>query len=1435
MTDLKLNEEVGLLKSPLGTDDAPHLTITPGSPPPPKGMVEKMGKEAEAKEAGVSGSPTREDTMASGPFPFGSFSDHSGQPRPTNTTDDRKVRFEGEPREKRKSLFLEVVSGRRRSQNPLAGRRTSAVCGPLESWPSLTPTSEFPQAELTAEEEEAFLSLFGQLDSTMDGTIPTSELVGACRLLQMTLSRNDIEEQFSLMDNGDHRVNPTEFLQFMRWAKARGALRFNKERLQWVVSKVLSERLLNDPAQKDRKHALKTASDKKTELRWLVEGIVFVATVYYGLLVPIHFAVLDLDDFSMYGPGVIVLECACTLVFILDVSGALRRRNNSREAQLQLRGKRSSVLRIHSWSQAFDVACAIPLDLVGVAVRSKYVYGLGLMMRLGCLSKIPQLFLVGNMTLMTTRTVTWAYEVAPALRLFSWTIMVCNFLACLFLSVQSCSDDNGGCPSLWDKYLESIYWSMYTISSVGYGDVEVSTRGAKILAIFMFMMSILVNGFFVGKISSLIAVDPQGEHRETMAKTRQILSELHLPPDLREDILSLQNHLLEMKVTMMSFRSVISLLPSAVQEGLALYMRVYQLMQVPLFQNVSAPCQVAVAEVLHTNIFARDEHLTLRGDGAQDMYFLTHGYAEVISDSERVAVLGPGAFFGELPLVGKSIVHASTVRSLTYTEVLVLNQRDFLEITGRFPTLRYHVQAHIALQRGEPAPPFAFDEFQKNEITDLNTAIQQRLKRRRLSRLGQYVAGDSHDDPELLGLSTDSVGPPVRFYGFAGEWGQLCSFWPSEFEVRGHQYPSLEHFFQAMKFEGTFHADQVRRAPTPEDARARGKDRTRPIRPDWDAVKDSIMLEGLRNKFSQDLDCQAVLTGTGSRKLLFSDSNDDYWGIGPGGMGKNKLGMLLMSVREELEMDAIRFYGYTGEWGRLSNFFPCQITVDGLKYPTVEHFYQSTKWRDTPRMKEIMEAGTPEMANLIGNERRAGEYPADTWDEEREMVMLKGLRAKFIENIACRDELLRTGCCRIVFESPQDRFWGMGEGSVGANMLGLALETVREELLSEKELNSMECDSTPSPRSRQAGSTPNSGLFAAPLFPKSVSGTELGAATPPLPVPGIGSAFPRNTSSQGRGANSSWSQRPPFSMTGSGGPVGDNLMGTREETWRTDSDLPSADMPPLNPTTPSHKQGSRTPPEVDRTMSNPYSVSSGSRGRRSLPARSADVPDPLPRSADIPEPLYPTLPGLHHHEEGGRPYTANRSVQDSNHTMPNEEGRTQACNTAPLRRSLCSSMSSTSDAGSVASMPRLKMAGKTRTDTGERWQSEGWQQQGGIVGTEVMDLLAQLRDTQLQQQEFIGSAVHTLLANQRVLGKRIRQLQQSSDPYSCSPSSVSGFGSSRANASSYSLANVAGRQRTHLHGSRLPREDTTQTIFTSQPLDEIDAEFPFTKAMTKYS
>ncbi|MFB2967760.1 NADAR family protein [Aerosakkonema sp. BLCC-F183] len=141
----------------------------------------------------------------------------------------------------------------------------------------------------------------------------------------------------------------------------------------------------------------------------------------------------------------------------------------------------------------------------------------------------------------------------------------------------------------------------------------------------------------------------------------------------------------------------------------------------------------------------------------------------------------------------------------------------------------------------------------------------------------------------------------IYFYSNREEpYGCFSNFSPHGFELDGFYWPTSEHYFQAQKFVGTPYVDRIRLVKTPKDAANMGRDRSFPLRPDWEQVKDDIMRRGVLRKFQTHTDIREVLISTGDELIVENSPIDYYWGCGADGSGNNMLGKILMEVREIL-------------------------------------------------------------------------------------------------------------------------------------------------------------------------------------------------------------------------------------------------------------------------------------------------------------------------------------------------------------------------------------------------------------------------------------------------------------------------------------------------------------------------------------------------------
>jgi ribA/ribD-fused uncharacterized protein len=133
--------------------------------------------------------------------------------------------------------------------------------------------------------------------------------------------------------------------------------------------------------------------------------------------------------------------------------------------------------------------------------------------------------------------------------------------------------------------------------------------------------------------------------------------------------------------------------------------------------------------------------------------------------------------------------------------------------------------------------------------------------------------------------------------GFSGPYRFLSNFYPAVVQLDGMYFPTVEHAYQAAKFEDVAIRRSVQVLPTPGKAKHFGGSGL--IRTDWSKIRFEIMQDLVIQKFSAP-EFSKMLLSTGDKYLEESNHwGDTFWGKS-GGIGENKLGQILMEIRKML-------------------------------------------------------------------------------------------------------------------------------------------------------------------------------------------------------------------------------------------------------------------------------------------------------------------------------------------------------------------------------------------------------------------------------------------------------------------------------------------------------------------------------------------------------
>jgi ribA/ribD-fused uncharacterized protein len=134
----------------------------------------------------------------------------------------------------------------------------------------------------------------------------------------------------------------------------------------------------------------------------------------------------------------------------------------------------------------------------------------------------------------------------------------------------------------------------------------------------------------------------------------------------------------------------------------------------------------------------------------------------------------------------------------------------------------------------------------------------------------------------------------------------LLAAWSKHgFELDGIDWPSVEHYYQGMKFADPVLREAIRSAPHPKEARKIARKNRRRVVRDWKSVRKVHMTRAVYLKCRTHPEVAEALLATGTAKIVETSQYDYYWGCGRDGRGENSYGKVLAEVRGKLRELAV--------------------------------------------------------------------------------------------------------------------------------------------------------------------------------------------------------------------------------------------------------------------------------------------------------------------------------------------------------------------------------------------------------------------------------------------------------------------------------------------------------------------------------------------------
>ncbi|MFH1067638.1 MAG: ion transporter [bacterium] len=275
--------------------------------------------------------------------------------------------------------------------------------------------------------------------------------------------------------------------------------------------------------------------------------------------------------------------------------------------------------------------------------------------------------------------------------LFFWILLAVHVLACGWTMVGG----GGEAPDSWTMYLRSFYWTVTTLSTIGYGDITPQNNTQMLFAIFTMATGVGVYAVLIGNVASLLARGDGARlaHEEKLERLNAFMNYKKVPLDLRRRIMDYHAYLWESGLGY-DENSLLEELPRSLRNAVYLFLNKEIIEKVPVFQKANAVILRELMTQMKLQVFTPGDYILLYGEVGKAMYFISRGKVEVLSEDQKkpLAILGEGEYFGEAVLL-RDTTRTATVRALDFCHLYVLEKSAFEMVMKEFSDFAAYIKS----------------------------------------------------------------------------------------------------------------------------------------------------------------------------------------------------------------------------------------------------------------------------------------------------------------------------------------------------------------------------------------------------------------------------------------------------------------------------------------------------------------------------------------------------------------------------------------------------------------------------------------------------------------------------------------------------------------------------------------------------------------------
>jgi len=278
-----------------------------------------------------------------------------------------------------------------------------------------------------------------------------------------------------------------------------------------------------------------------------------------------------------------------------------------------------------------------------------------------------------------------------------WFIQISHWLACGWLYFKGYEAN----LTHSDNYVRALYWTITTITTIGYGDIVPSTTAQMIYVMAVEIIGVGMYGFVIGNVANILSKkDPsKQQYQNNLDNLTSLIRLRKLPVELHQKLRDYYTYIYYQKFGYDEV-NFINKLPKSLSSEVSYYIKKDLISKIPIFQEASREFVEGISLHLKPVVVVPNSYVFKEGDVAEEMYFVVSGKLKVLIDSDQkeIAELNDGDFFGEIAIF-ENIKRTASVKAITYCDLYILSKQQYSAVALKYPEIAQLIEHEAKIRK----------------------------------------------------------------------------------------------------------------------------------------------------------------------------------------------------------------------------------------------------------------------------------------------------------------------------------------------------------------------------------------------------------------------------------------------------------------------------------------------------------------------------------------------------------------------------------------------------------------------------------------------------------------------------------------------------------------------------------------------------------------